>query len=47
MAAEAKKLISVNDIADVKWIIDAGTQLQIENLKSFENEFFAGKCTGL
>lgn len=48
MAAEAKKLISVVDIADLKSTIKKVTdaQLQAENLKSFENDFFTGKCTG-
>lgn len=47
MAAEAKELISIDDVADLKSRIVIGTQWQTENLKSFEGEFFAGKCTGL
>lgn len=46
MAAEAKKLISVDDIADLKIGMVTDAQLQTENLKSFERDFFTGKCTG-
>lgn len=45
MAAEAKKLISVDDIANLKATTAAGTQWQADHLKGFERDFFTGKCT--
>lgn len=46
MAAEAKKLITVDDIANLKATTAAGTQWQADHLKAFERDFFTGKCTG-
>lgn len=44
MAAEAKKLISVDDVAALKKTTSKAIQWQTENLKSFERDFFTGKC---
>lgn len=42
--AKEKKLISDDETNDLKSTIDKNRKWQIENLQSFETEFFSGKC---
>lgn len=43
MAAEAKKLITLKDTADLKSTVKS-KKWQTDDSKTFEDEFFTGKC---